>query len=205
MLWRDTIFKDHYRSIDDGTFALTTPNNINRCNLAVIRHMDFFWLSANGAKPIDAVVPDFVGGFVIRGGIQRICLTNRANETTNRPADPVRITIYAVWTTPNPISINSFTMAEQPTLFDPSSIPNFNQYGKVKFRREVVLKGDGETVEVMVRFKPQRIDRDIYIAGGNRLVWLVTAAQCSNTETIAAPETVDIVVLHSISFCGDVG
>lgn len=206
MLWKDTIAKQHFRSITDGTVAITTPNNLISSTLNTISTMDNFWTAAGGAITADAggAVPTFNGDIILRGGIVRLCATNRVNSTDTTPSDPVRVTIYAVWRdTASTAAVLPILPANVSTMWDPSTLPDFQRFGKVLFKRETLLKGDGEVTQVYVKLKTQKIDQAVFINGGARLIFMVLVSQTSNTEAVPSAETIDFVVSHNLSFSSD--
>lgn len=204
MLWRDTVGKPHYRSI--LTFlppAVSTPNNISGATLSIVTPGPTFWLAAGGAQQIDSgvPVPTFAGDVVLRGGVSSLAISNRTATTDVIASDPVRVTVYTVWTNNDPAAlIFPLTVA---ITWDPSVIPDFPRYGKVLRRREAILKGDGECLELYYRHRIQKIDQAIYNNNGSRLQWFVLVSQTTNAETIPAPETVDLVCSHNYSFSAD--
>lgn len=205
IIWRDTIASQHWRSVSDSTQSAVTPNNLIQATLVsgINGLRDNFWTALGGAVASDSgvVVPTFVGDIILRGGMSRITVTNRANPSETMPSDPVRVTVFAVWTKSNPAAL-TFTSAP-PTLWDPSLTADFDRYGKVMWKREALLKGDGEVVEYFFRYKPQKIDQAEFNNGGSRLQWFVLVSQTSNVETTPTAETVDIVISHNVSFSGD--
>jgi len=204
MLWRDTLNQTHHRSLLDQTVVISTPNNITQGTLSILEGLpNSFWTSAGGTLAHDTAtpVPLFSGDLVLRGGISRITLTNRVNPVDTMPSDPVRVSIFAVWTKKVP-ALLTFP-SPVPTMWDPSTVPDFLSYGRVLFKREALLKGDGEVISCYFRYKVQKIDRPVFLGNGGRLQWFVVVSQTSNTEAIAAPENVDVVLSHNVSFTGD--
>lgn len=204
MLWRDTVGKPHFRSLSSFTVpAVATPNDIITANIFQAQPGSLFWTVAGGAQPIDTAtaVPFFAGDIVLRGGVSTISITNRVNPTDTQPSDPVRVTIFTVWTTRNPQAFTLPTAA--PVIWDPSVFPDFSRLGRVIGKREAILKGDGDCVEVFYRHRIQKIDQNVYINSGSRLRFIFMVSQTSNTEAVPAPENLDVVVSHSYSFSAD--
>lgn len=205
MLWNDTIAKQHYRSMDDIATPANTPNTIIDANFFQVAGLpNSFWTPGGGAQAADpgVLVPTFSGDITLRGGIARIALANRVNPADTAPSDPVRCTVYAIWSNSNTASF-TFPVNPVPIMWDPSAIPDFHRYGRVLFRRETILKGDGEALQCYFKFKPQKIDQAIFNLGGSKLVWFIVLSQMTNTEATAVAENVDIVTSHSISFSAD--
>jgi len=208
IIWRDTLSAQHWRSVGDTNVVQATPNNIVQGNLSVNNALaNNFWTTGGGAQPVDTAgtVPLFTGDITLRGGISRITCTNRVNPVDTQPSDPVRVTIFAVWTKKAPDA--SVVLPTPPsvvgTMWDPSLVPDFVRYGKVMFKREALLKGDGEVISCYFRYKPQKIDQNVFNASGGRLQWFVVVSQTSNTEAVAQAENIDIVTSWNLSFSGD--
>lgn len=203
MLWRDTAAKTHYRSIFDATTPMATPNDLINATLAPFNALTTpFWTAAGGAQQADTgvAVPTFNGDIILRGGISRIAISNRPDSTILN-SDVCRVTVYAVWTDSNNSGVVLPTVVK--TMWDPSLFPDFTRYGKVMFKREALLKGDGEAVQVYFKYKPQKIDQAVFSAGGSRLVWMVLVSQLTNSELVPVAENLDVVNSHNISFSAD--
>ena len=212
MLWRDTAMKTHYRSVFDTqlTPAMLTPNTSNSATLTIINGLPVFYTTAGGAvvANLGGAVPVFDGDIILRGGIARIALANRVEQTATQLTDNVRITVYAVWTGANPnTTVFPAIGTPVPTMWDPSLIPDFERFGKVMWKKEALLKADGESVQFYFKFKVQKIDQAVFnqVGGvrGQQLVWMVLASQLSNTEGAPASETIDCLTSHNVSFSGD--
>jgi len=206
MLWNDTIAKQHYRSVFDITGNFQTPNNLTQATINIQSALpNNFWTAAAGAKSPDTIgaIPTFTGDITLRGGIARIAVSNRVNPVDTQPSDPVRVTIFAVWTDSNTQGFLLPT-GQVETMWDPSLFPDFTRFGKVLFKRETILKGDGESIQCYFKFKPQKIDQPIFNLGGHKLIWFILASQLTNTEADGGtPETLDFVLSHNVSFSAD--
>lgn len=205
MLWQDTIAKQHYRSLDDVSTPLSTPNTITDANFIQVSALpNNFWTAGGGAVSPDPAIllPAFTGDITLRGGIARIAVANRVNPVDTAPSDPVRVTIFAIWSGPNTSGF-TFPVNPVPIMWEPSTIPDFSRYGRVQFKRETILKGDGEAVQCYFKFKPQKIDQSQFNLGGRKLVWFVLASQMTNTEGTPTAENLDVVTSHNISFSAD--
>jgi len=202
-LWNDTLFKQHFRSILDTTGNISTPNNTNQATVILINGLGTFYTVAGGAVSADSgvLVPSFQGDVILRGGICRLSVSNRAPE--GAPSiDNVRVTVYACWTTANP----TITFASVvPTMWDPSVAVEFEKFGKVLWKKEVILKSDGESVQFYHKFKVQKIDQQIFQNNprGQSLVWMLMVSQMSNQETAPTAETLDYMTSHNVSFSAD--
>lgn len=201
ILWRDTIMKQHYRSIGSKFTATATPNNVTQCTVVTFGALDNgvaqFWETAGGATGVDAgvAVPIFGSTIILRGGVARLAISSSSTD------DPVRVRIWAVWTTANPSLIPA--NGTYPLDWDPSTIPTpQREFGKILFNKEAMLLG-GNTVTCTYRHKVQKIDKEEFQNGGRRLIWVYSVAQLNNTEAILAPESVTAVASFNLSFSAD--
>lgn len=197
-----------YRSIRDETGQMVTPNNTSSANYYIFQPNGTFWLVAGGAQPHDqaVAVDTFTGDIILRGGITKFVVTNNPNELLSSASDPVRVQIFMVWTNKDPGTATVFPgpfPVNVPTTWDPTVVPEFTRVGKLISRREFLLKGDGESCEVIFKHKVQKIDQAVHITGGGRLFFFVTVNQLSNTEAVPAPETLTWIMSHNLTFTGD--
>lgn len=208
-LWNDTLFKPHYRSLFDTTEVfILTPNNTNQATLAIYNALPTFWVS--GLQQLDSGVtpPLFRGDIILRGGLARISLSNNRDIANSPDTDNVRVTVYGVWTTALPQTPLPLP-ATVSTMWDPSVVTEFEKFGKVLFKKECILKADGDSVQIDFKFKVQKIDQGIFsqaIVNGPRgqtLVWMVLASQMSNQEATPAVEGISVVTSHNLSFSAD--
>jgi len=208
MLWRDTQMKTHWRSTFDITGNIATPNAVAGATLTQIAALPVFYTAAGGLQQTDTGVapPLFTADIVLRGGYCRLAIANRIDPLTGTSIDAVRATVFAVWTTAAPTNPAGFA-ATVSTMWDPSLTPDFEKFGKVLWKKQALLKQDGEAVEFYFKFKVQKIDQAIFnpAAGtrGQTLVWLVLLSQMTNNEAAPTAETVDYVTSHNLSFTGD--
>jgi len=206
-LWNDTLFKAHWRSIFDITQPfVVTPNNVTNATLTLINALPVFWTVAAGLQQNDVGVtpPIFNGDIILRGGIGRITISNLP-DLTGTSLDNCRVTVFAVWTTASPILPAGFP-ATPSTMWDPSVQPEFEKFGKVLFKRDVILKADGDSVQFDFKFKVQKIDQQVFLQTnrGSSLIWMLLVSQLSNSE---APgnivETFQVQTSHNVSFSAD--
>lgn len=203
MLWNSTLQKTHWRSVGDAASTMPTPNNLTSATLLRIRPGNSFWTAGGGAQPVDAAfaVPNFIGAIILRGGVSKLQIANRVDPTSTQPSDPVKVTVFYVWTARTPAAL--VFPATVPLTWDPSVQSDFWRYGKVLMKREVLLKGDGEVAEFYYRHRITKIDQIVHDNGGSRLEWFILASQATNTEAVAAPENLDIVQSINYSFSAD--
>lgn len=204
ILWRDTIASSHWRSLGTGSQIANTPNSVFTASVIEIVPGGSFWTAAGGTVPIDGVTPPpvFTGDIILRGGVIKLTLTNTPNAD-GLGSDPVRATIFACWRN----KFHNVSFALPPTVplsWDPSVLAEFNSsYGKVLYKKEVLLKGDGEVFDMTHRMRVQKIDRAVYNQGGSRVTFIILLSQTSNTELVPLAESVTITDSINFSFVGD--
>lgn len=224
ILWRDTQAKMHYRSLNSsnqGFFgpALGTPNTsaiilfpalqvtagVFRPDIGV---GGAFWEIGVQSPDIGEPIPTFRGDITIRGGIARVLVGAYPDNV------PLRVRIYAIWANANP-DIDVYTAmnnTNQQVEWDPSLIGEFStKFGKILYMKEALVPV-GESMEVVHRFKPQKIDKAVFrgepaVAGvqpaepaGNTLWWAVVVVPL---DTNAVTAGITCVSSYSLSFCGD--
>lgn len=215
MLWRDTIAKAHYRSLQAFSFSHDTPTGVELMKIATRRALDpsqsnssppgvDFWTLEGGLQQLDAnvVPPNFTDDIILRGGISRVVACN-INDT-----NPVKVRIWAIWAKSNP---NSAKIINQnvSTEWDPSLVPDFQKFGRVLYEREAILLPGGNPLVLVHRFKPQKIDQAVFkgelgvgssVPGGSQLYWMIGVA---NYSAEAASAAVHVCVSYNLSFSGD--
>ena len=216
ILYRDTMFKQHYRSVLALPFTMATPANLNQATVGVFYPgsnfpagtQQPFWQFAAGAQSPDppSVVPDFFGDIILRGGISSITIANRVGATEVSPTDCVRVTVFTVWKSRED---GGFTLPTTVSIaWDPSVVGDFQKFGRVIGRREALLHANGEVVELKFRHRVQKIDQNVNTdnfsatSGGNRLAYVVMVSQTSNSD-LSAVETVDVTIGWNYSFSAD--
>jgi len=218
VLWRDTIAKAHYRSY--AHLALTSAgalpagfgNGLTYMRPAItvndaIWHTDPFWTAIGGAQSIDASVPVplFRGDITLRGGFARFTTSNPDTGV------PVRIKVFGVWSNRNPSSEITTNLhgTSHAMEWEPSVEPDFSQFGRVILRREVTLLPGAQPFECSYRFRPQKIDQNVFIGenpfllnvpGGNQLWWVWQMIPLVNN---AAADAVSSLLSFNISFSAD--
>lgn len=201
-LWQSTMDKSHYRSVGTAANTAATPANLTDASLTVITPGNAFWTAAGGAQQEDTgvAVPTFIGDIVLRGGVSRLTVSNRVDPAGLNNTDCVRVTVFTVWTNRD---LPGFAFpATVPVGWDPSVFPDFQRHGRVIGKREVLLKPDGEVMELYFRHRIQKIDQNVYTNGGSRLNWFVLNSQVGNSDA-GVPENVDIVNTINYSFSAD--
>lgn len=208
-LYNTTKFKPHYRSTFEGSGTITTGTSVETATYHLHRALFNpgsrgggapFFSVLGGAQPLDTGigVPVFDGDIVLRGGIARVALFNRGPTAC-------RVDIIGIWSNAHPKDIFS-TDGTFPVEWDPSLFPEFNQFGTVISRKEMILNANG-TILVSHKFRPQKLDQGKFIGtdgitgdvpSANTLFWMIKATPMD----VVASDLV-YVTSFSVSFCGD--
>lgn len=166
ILWRDSIQESHWRSfahlaIANLTISTGFGNGVVYMRPAITvennpYHTLPFWTVAGGAQQLNEAdaVPLFKGDITLRGGICRIVVTNSDIQ-------PVRAKVWAIWAerTPSTNVYNLTNAVVRSQEFDPSVVPDFHLFGKVLYKKEVLLLPGQQPFEVVHRLKVQKIDQ----------------------------------------------
>lgn len=208
MLWRDTLQMSHYRSAFDTANALAAPLAVTSNSLPYLIPAlpnVGFWTAAGGAQQIDAGVgpPNFLGDVTIRGGMIRLALTNES------VTEAVRVRCWLLRSNKNPdlgrIPIAPTTVS---TMFDPSIVPDFDEFGRIVMMREMTLLPVSNPMEIFYRLPIQKVDQAEYlqtsptIAGGSQFYWYVLVSRMSLISNLIAP-VIRAVSSHNLSFAAD--
>lgn len=201
---RDTEAKAHYRSVfaaNDAT--LSTPadltNAVATFQPAFSASPRQFWLTTGGLvdKDFGEAPPTFKDDVILRGGIARVTISPKTQLNS------LFIRVYAVWTTPNPNVGRFGNLAGNFTKeYEPSLFPDFQRIGKILYSRSGILKAGDDCFTVTHRFKPQKIDEDVFIGSGSQLYWLIYVANCSQ-EVVAVQQPLNITYSYNVSFSAD--
>jgi len=198
ILWTSTLPKQHWRSVKSVSSTQNTQSSPDLVDIITAQAMpDNFWTTAEGLQPAEtgvAAPTGFTGDLVLRGGKASISFSNIGNADT---ADAIRIRLWMVWTIKEPAAI--LPTIPVPTAWDPSLIPDFGRLGKVIGHREFFIVPGNVPMEVSFFFKPQKIDRAIFNAGGETLSWF-WAANGLNTGA----DSYVVQQSSNLSFTGDV-
>jgi len=196
-LWDSTFMKAHYRTIYAVSTVISTFGPNTTINQSLLNADDngvaAFWEPTGGAiDPDGGVVPVFSDDVVLRGGMHRISVGNRSPV-----AEAVRVEIFLLR------SGATFNTAGFPTTvpvgWDPSLWPEFHAKIGVIVQRKTFLLENGNSGEMFVKRKVQKIDQINQAAGRYRFYWLVAV---SNATGVTAQD-VDVVRSTNLSFCGD--
>lgn len=204
-LWKDTLFKAHYRSILDriSTVTMPTTSTTSRFGISPVHGDVAFWTIPGGLQPINvgANIPTFSDDIVVRGGFGSITFTNvDAN-------DSIRVKLYLVRTGPNPdlatLPADQSEIALSASLIDPTVIPDFQLFGRVVKNFDILLLPGQRPVTFFQRIPIQKLDQVVFQAnGGNRYWWLYFSSQTSNIDSVN--NTLRIQFGHNLSFSADV-
>jgi len=218
ILWRDTIAETKWRSI--GAIGNSLIGALTGLGSGVVYLFPAvqndpvtqpfitqpFWTLTGGVQATDRgiVPPLFTGDLVLRGGFARISVVNP--ETI-----PIRVKVYAIWANklPSLLVYNSTHNNLRNMEWDPSIEPDFNQFGKVIARREVMLLPGANPFEMIHRLKVQKIDQNVFTGesvpgttepAGSQLWWGVQAVPLT---TNPVSDNVQIIRSYNLSFTGD--
>ena len=208
MLWKDTMFKDHWRSALVAVSAVSTPATVNTMTVEAFVVMTqvgtdtgAFWTTAGGAieKDLNKGVPLF-RGITIRGGVTKIkvVLPPGGVPTAN---DMYLCKIWMVWTNAAPQFTNVPSGAVS-TAWDPSMMTDFDtEVGRTVLVKEFNMSVNiNPVVEVEYRLRCQKIDMDQYaFQNGLQPMWVIGLANISSNTSVEC----GVFVEHNVSFAGD--
>lgn len=202
-LWRETQTKTHYRSVAGQTSAGVTAGTVILKSMGLTRLMDNavgpFYTVAGGATPVDAgvAVGTIRGDVILRGGISRLTLVNQDLD------DAVRAEVWVVQSTEQPISLAAYLSPNTvPTDWDPSCIPDFQRFGRILYKREVLLLPQAQPFVVNWRHRPRKIDQAAYVAGKD-IYWLTAIGKVSDTLGLSTPAAVRETATFNVSWTAD--
>lgn len=195
ILWRDTLSKNHYRSLLSETQTLATEaGNALGLAYALLPQMDgigttnqAFWDTGVVQTDEGVTVPaTWAGDIIQRGGAVKCQIFNPSNT------DSVGFKLFIVKTIKNPDLALFPNAAQVPRLWDPSTIPDFaRKVGKVLMSREGTIRVlSSSSVEYKLRVS--KIDQSEFrVAGspnvlvaGNQIMFLLVVYNLSITTAI---------------------
>lgn len=199
-LWRDTLFKQHWRSLESGSQTLNAPASIDDAELGYLPALNAsFWTAGGGtvASDVGGTVPLFTGDIVLRGGISKIQFSN------NAVSDSIRVKLYMVWanTSPTVAGVLPAGGSIVDAAWDPSLLADFARFGKVIGQREFIIVPGQRPTEVSYRYKPRKVDQVVFNNLGEQLFWMWTINQMSNVD--GGTQAVTVQRSHNVSFSGD--
>jgi len=205
ILWRDTMAKQHFRSIGNGGVNITTDTTAGQ-GLVQALYPTFvgnpgpttaFWTTTGGLVTPDtgaSAITFGAGDMVIRGG--RVGLTITVPDAVT---DEICINIWVVKLTKRPDS------GLLPTTWIYGSnldyAPEFNQqYGKILYSKRAIVNNSYPAFTLEHRLKVQKIDQEIWGTDlGDQIIFLVSAANMQDTTQ----NTLIAQVYHDMSFVAD--
>jgi hypothetical protein len=207
MLWRDTLFKAHWKSSEMTPTAFASPASQGQGTLQVILPTfsgtvgptGAFWTVAGGLQLKDTAssAPIFnESNLVIRGGqlgINFTCPDDQPIETVVR--------IWKVWLIkrPNINLVDNQTINYGTQL---TSGPDFeSQFGKVMDYKEATLNNNYPSFTYVTRMKIQKIDMETHSTEfGSQIAFVVAVTNMQSGTAISLPS----IIWHDLSFTGDV-
>lgn len=202
LLFKDTLFKPHYRSVLNTGATITMPVGTGTAFVSdILPCLRFsgnnFWTTAGGAQPIDngVAVPTFNDSSVIlRGGRHSISFATTGT-------DAVKIRLFYVWIKANAEVANWNSLTTVPLMWDPSHFPDFNESFKLISTREFYLLGGSRPVDIVRNFTIKKIDYDEYVNNQGQVGYFFTASQATDADLVN--QTVVFTQAYSLSFSGD--
>lgn len=204
-LWKDTLFKTHYRSCIDRLSSVQMPadSRDSRIGYGPVHGDLAFWTAGGGARAVDSTtpLPLFQDDITIRGGYGSLTFTNvDAN-------DAIRVKLYLLRSNPSPdfgvLPVDQSVVPLSASTVDPSLIPDLERFGRVVKGYDFILLPGQRPITLFERLRVQKVDQNIFqVAGGNRMYWMYFCSQTSNADSVN--NTLRIQFSHNLSFSGDV-
>lgn len=197
--------ESHFRSTQSASIIAPAQLTVRLKNMFLQRALDLglglFWTPSGGFIPKDGLTPFavFHGDKTIRGG--RIF----ADFTNVGLRDSLKVQVYLIWAAPEaePAVLTPFLAPLAITReFDPSHIPDFKRFGRIVMSRETILMAGAAPWHVEYRLKPQKLDSNVYGAGGSQLYWMYTVGSYIEADSVV--NSVQAIFSYSLSFTGDV-
>jgi len=211
-IYRDTLYKPHYRSIiskvntqSTGTTPAAGTLNFNYPEVGSTLQTPF-WTASGGAVAIDQSVslPNFIGDITIRGGTIGIGF-----DVLDAVTDVIGVRVWLCFGKQGhtiPSSNTLFSGVSRPWGADPSIAGDLTTVGGVKVLKNwtAYLKYNQPMFWVEHRIKPRKVDQQPYItanadAEGAQFLWIYHVVNLSS----ATSQTVGVTTTHNLSFSGD--
>jgi len=168
-LYRDTMFKPHYRSV---FFATQTGGTGTTLGFGVPERIlpelgsstsDGFWMANGGVVPIDRNVttPDFLGDITLRGG-----KIGCSVQVSDGVVDVIACNVWLVFIQQGKRDPASFAglSASQPFGWDPMAEPDFSTgCGKVLKKWSAILNYNNPGLIIEHKLRPRKIDAAWYL------------------------------------------
>lgn len=209
MLWKDTMFKDHWRSANTVVQTLSTPVDNTSMQLVwkypltdTLTDANAFWTVGGGCieKDLNKGVPLF-RGITIRGGVIRVKV---ALPITDIPSvnDVYVCKIWILWTNAAPNTAANIPSTAVDVSWDPSFMTDVDtEVGKTVLYKEFTMSANiNPTVQVEYRLRCQKIDMDAFaFSNGKQPLVIVGCGPITNTTGI----DIGVFTEHNLSFAGD--
>jgi len=212
-IYRETMFKPHYRSVYFGTQIGGTGTNIGFGVPQVIfpelgdTTTDGFWMANGGVIPIDrnVSIPDFIADITLRGG-KIGCQVQVSDGVVATIACNVFL-IFIQQGKRSPLDFAGLT-ASQPYGWDPMAEPDFaTGCGKVLKKWSAVMNYNNPGLIIEHKLRPRKIDAAWYLQDStspastvsNQFAFIVhvVALDSSTNQQFRVGRT------HNLSFSGD--
>jgi len=222
LLWRDTMFKTHYRSIRTSALTITTPNSNTAQRVGLSQCFDVndlttFWRTAGGLEDANygVTVPWAAGAgpnpesITIRGGRIWISFNNRSTAT-----ETIRVRVQLIFLRSQSRNysdaMDSNTWTDymnnilagggiKPIGWDIVGAPDFSQYMyRPVLDKYMDLRPD-DSLDVYWKIKPVKIDTAAFTRGGGWFpVWIYYVS--THYDDNLAADNVRVQLGHNISF-----
>jgi len=199
MLWRDSIMKTKWKTVQAFTQGQATPANSALFSVGIYdafgNTASPFWTAAGGTIATDfgAAVPTFSGDIIVRGGILGIRLSNQAADT--QPQE-VKVILFR---TIDRQGVAPPAVGNQFVGFELEQLTDFKQFYGVPLMTKTALLENSNVVEFKYRLKVQKVDQYQFNQIAKRYYWMVAVG---GTESAAA-STATITQFWNASFVAD--
>jgi len=200
-MWKDTQYKQHFRSADVNTGTITTGTTLGLGSVTLRSAMEsgdpFFETDGGAIDPDGGVVPTFKGDIVVRGGRMSLTLTNTSTD------DPVRVVVNLMWTVSNPtFAAGAFTGFPTVTSLDGdvTDTPEFRKkYGRL-YRIKTMDLEPLTSFTVEKRIPIMKIDQVTWTTvQGSKPFWEIECFNLKDSTDVSITQ----ISSFSLSFVGD--
>lgn len=200
-LFNSTKFSTHWRSVGGVLNTTGSPASAVLSRSIVYNAIDngvtsSFWLATGGAIDVNgATLPIFRGDIVMRGGVVGAHINN--TDATGTDILNVKLMLGIAPDIPNTSGFNSAT---RPIGWDVTMFPEFSNFVMKSVLKtwDFVLKPQ-EQMTVKYRMGVRKIDKQEWIASGQRPYWIVILNGPANNNVTDC----NFTTFFSLSFTGD--
>jgi len=198
VIYRNSQFTTHYRSIGSGTGSLSSPVGSSFANTGFQNALDngvgSFWTSGGGAISPDTGValPLFKGDITLRGGIVGL-------KCYNDGAYPMTLKLYLVWTKDSFVTNSAnYSLSGVPMSWDPTTVADFAR--DLTFIKSWTFNIEAlNMVNVEYRLRPSKIDQLRFATDVSRPYWMFSVSDGDPT----GQDNARFVNYFNVSFSAD--